>query len=493
MSTRDYRTCETSGETMGICTANSRTANNSSARRRQLALSVFNTSFQLCSSVHLRVDCRADQSFFVEDDHLYIDCQEQRHFCMRSVVNRYLVCNQTLRSADRLKFKIVSDSDMMTATFPMQKLCCIGPGDSYRHSICCCKVTRNCLPPQSTFFISWAWQPCEALLHIVLNRTLPGLCSFGFFSKYPYAWFLMACFQQRFSRSVACTHRDVNQQCSRFSSVSDTCNMVGTESVECKPSVSCQSSAGYHCETETSYDVQNDFNGASSLQQRNSSMNVVDSENTSGCSATVPNHIIPAKVADDGDGNDRQSQEAIPLGANCMTDAPFSGATETGKCVIKNQTKSSFFVRASNSSDSDDDDDDNNCDTDADSDDEFDCWDDDCDDNSDWTTHADTTQCFLLDLDPFKISGLYIPQTSIVPVSQSQCLSLLVDSVAAEIEPESMSVLQRVNDTWRQCYCNDATVKPLSRHRHHTKHVCIFTEAPKRHREKILTLLLSRV
>ena len=76
----------------------------------------------------------------------------------------------------------------------------------------------------------------------------------------------------------------------------------------------------------------------------------------------------------------------------------------------------------------------------------------------------------FVELDPLKINGLYIPQTSNVPVSSSHCQSLQLE-LTAEIETESEKALKLLNDSWQQWYSDDVKIRPTSRLQHHTKHV----------------------
>jgi len=495
----DAETRETVRETMGTCTSNSRTTDNSVIGRRKLPFSLFNTSLQLCPSVHLSVHCKADRSLLTEEDNLYIDCQKQRRFSVRTVVNKYFARNWAIQTCDKLKPRnTMSDADIMAASFSSPSLCFITPDET---------VTPSCLVPVVTFFGSWMWQSHVPLLHNVLGRTLPGSCSFGAFCRYPYAEFLMACFQYTYRRSIVHCHDIFSQS----SSVSDSCSCNSINmSTEHKPSVCCASSVGpYHCEAKANsvnVSLPTEFDGAilsvddscdlasdsDVMQPRNYgdySGNDLDNKNTdmrlSGCIATVPDVIIRASVTDDDEDNDNSDSDErcsgndyngsslknLSFGACCLSAAPLpaTSGTDVSSSTDKSHFRSSFFVAASNSDTSDDDDDDDDDDEDAASD-ESDCWD---DDDSGWTSPADAAQCFLVDLDPFKVNGLYIPRTSNVPVSHSQCLSLQVD-LAAEIESKSERALKRINDTWHQWYNDDTGIKSLSDCQHQTKHVCIF-------------------
>ena len=490
----DFRTLET----MGICTANSRTTDNSVIGRRHLPLSLFDTSIQLCLSVHLRRRCRVDRTSFTEDSNLYIGCQEQRRSCVNKTVNSYFARNRTIRTCNKLK--IMSGLDVMIAGCAMPKLHFCGISENFYHHDSCGKLIPSCSLPVMTFCSNWMWRPHTTLLHNTLAKLLPGLCSCGVSQNYPYARFMMACFQQMFRHTANCV-------CSHAS----VCNSNST-STEYRPFVSCYSSVGYHCVSEancpsSSVSVLNDCNGASSsgddtcnatnesevVQHGNMSANVSSSNKTEilslGCSATVPNHFVTASITDDDaddsdddddDNDDHDDAHSLTKATNIVSSAPY--------CDVERQTStdgdrmvSSFFIRASDSdasnySDSDvsdDDDDDDEWDAEAASDDdESDCWC--CDDDESWTSHVSTTHCVFVDLDPLKINGLYIPQTSNVPVSPSRCQSLPLE-LTAEVETESERALKLLNDRWQQWYSDDVKMRPTSRLQHDTKHVCIFS------------------
>ena len=474
----DVRTRETVGVTMGFSTANSRTTDNSITGRRYLPFSVFDTSFQLCPSVHLRVRCKADRSFFTEEN-LYTGCQEQRRVCARTVASRYFTQNEMIRSCN--KRKIMSNVDVMVASFAMPKLHFCGPNENFCYRDLCCKVIPSSFRPVLTFFSSK-----KALVYNTLDRLLPGLCSFGASCSYPYARFMMACFQQMFRCSAMCTCHCVDCICSQ-PSIRDSCGCNSTRTTECKQ---CFSRLSSESETNCVHSgVKNDFNGVSI---QHGGVNAIGSSNTQllslECSTTVPNHIVTESICDDDDG-DAQSLNRQTFRTNYVSTVPCLTTSQAERSSITNENhvKSSFFIRVSHidSSDwpetdsGDDGDNDNDDATDAASDSESDSWDtddddDDDDDDSGWTSCTNVSQCFLADLDPFKINGLYIPQTSNVPVSYSRCHSLPLQP-ASEIESESERALKRINDTWQQWYNGDGKLKPSSRRQHHTKHVCLFS------------------
>ena len=500
----DFRTVET----MDICTANSRTTDNSVIGRRHLPLSLFDTSIQLCPSVHLRLRCRADRTAFTEDSKLYIVCQEQRLSCVKRIDNSYLARNRTIRTCNKLK--TMSGTDVTVAGCAMPKLHFCGLDQN-----CYCrdfhgKLIPSCSLPVMTFCNSWMWRPHTGLLLNTLDRLLPGLCSFGVSQNYPYARFMMACFQRMFRRSANCV-RSRPTVCESYDCNSSSMN------TEVRPFINCYSSVGRHCVSEAnSVPVMNDCNSASSsgddacnatsesevVQHGNTSTNVSSNNKmeklSPGCTATVRNHFVTVSLTDDdaedsdddadndGDDDDDHSLSKakttnIVSGAPCITCYHVERQTSTDG----NQVVSSFFIRASDSdassysdsdaSDNDDDDDDGDWDdsaAEAASDDESDCWysdDDEC-----WTSRASTAHCVLVDLDPLKINGLYIPQTSNVPVSPSRCQYLPLESTA-EIETESERALKLINDRWRQWYSDDVKIKRTPQQQRHAKHVCILT------------------
>ena len=478
----DFRTVET----MGICTANRRRTDNSVIGRRHLPLSLFDTSIQLCPSVHLRLCCRADRTSFTEDSNLYVGCQEQSRSSVNKTVNKYFLRNRTIQTCNKLK--TMSCLDVMIAGCAMPKLRFCGLCENFCRRDFCGKLIPSCSLPVVTFCSSWLWRPHTALLHNTLDKLLPGLCLFGVAQNYPYALFMMACFQQMFRRSTNCVW-----------SYPSVCNSNST-STEVRPFVHCYSSVGHHCVSEancanSSVPVLNDCNGASSsgedacnatsesevVWHGNTATDVSNNNNTEilspGCSATVLNHFVTASVTDDDDDDDDDDDaHSLTKATNIVRGAP-SHDIESQTSTDVDQIVSSFFIRASDSdasdySDSDasdDDDDDGEWDAEAASDDESDCWY--CDDDESWTS---TTHCVFVDLDPLKINGLYIPQTSTVPVSPSRCQSLPLE-LTAEIETESERALKRINDKWRQWYSDDVQIKSTSHPQHRTKHVCIFS------------------
>jgi len=491
MIVKDAETRAAVGETMGTLSA-SRTTHNSVPGRRKLPFSLFNTSLQLCPSVHLSVRCKADRPFFTEKANLYIDFQEQHRFCVRTIVTKYFTRDRTIRTCDKRKLtNIVSNIEIMAASFLLPSLHFIRPDENSNQSNFHLKVIPSFWPPLSTFFSSWM---CRPLLYNMLDRMLPGLCLFGARSHYPYAQFLMACFQYTCRHSVVCTVY--------VHSPSDSSSGM---SIEHKPLISCDS---YQYESETksiNSDLSVAFNSATLSDDdsgdlasdfdvpRNTAGNVSGNSSAatwpSRCSATVQNDTT-ANVTDEVDDNDddvgggggdeKYTDDPVgglllkKVGVNCMSAAPFSitSMIDESRSTDESHFKSSFFIRASNSDTSDDEgnDDDDGDDDDAASDDEFDC----CyEDDSEWTISADAAHCFLVDLDPFKVNGIYIPQTSNVPVSHLCHLSLPVGS-AAEIESESERALKRINDTWQQWYNDDVKSRTLSHRQHQTKHVCIF-------------------
>jgi len=202
-----------------------------------------------------------------------------------------------------------------------------------------------------------------------------------------------------------------------------------------------------------------------------------------GCSIIVTNHFVTAGVTDDDadDNDDHDDAHSLTKATNIVSSAPYRDV-ERQTATDGDRIVSSFFIRASDStydasnySDSDasdDDDGDDEWDAEAASDDESDCWC--CDDDESWTSHASTTHCVFVDLDPLKINGLYIPQTSNVPVSSSHCQSLPLE-LTAEIETESERALKLLNHSWQQWYSDDVKIRPTSRLQHYTKHVCIYS------------------
>jgi len=487
-------------DSMNTSTAINKTTDNRVIGRWKLPFSLFHTSLQLCPSVHLRVHCKADQTFFTEEDNLYIDYREQRCFCVKTLVNKYFTRNQTVGTSDQLKLRnIMSDTYVMAASCSRPTLHYIAPDDNRSQFCSYLNVMSSCLSPILTFFSSWMCRPRVPLLCNMLDRMLPKFCSFGAFHHYPYAQFMMACFQYTYRRDTVCTHI-----CSH-SSPSDSYSFNSSSMCsEHKLFISCNSFVQpYHCEAETdsvhsSTPIQfdgstlygDDFCDLASdsdmMQTRNTSGNIPSNNNQdtwlSECFSTVPNDFITANFSDDDNDDDSNekcnggsyvpvhasSLKKVSFRANCVSVAPFlttSGTDEAGS-TDQSQFKSSFFIRASDLDTSDDDDDDD----DIVSDDESDCWDEDYD--SCWTSPVDSAHCFLVDLDPFMVNGLYIPQTSNVPISHSRCLSLPPDS-ATEVESQSEKALKCINDTWQQQHNCDVTIKTLSAHQHQTKHVGI--------------------
>jgi len=500
MTAKDAVTRETVGENMDTCTANSKTTYNRVIGRRKLPFSLFNTSLQLCPSVHLRVHCKADRTSFTEEDSLYIDYEEHRRFCVRTVVNKYFTQNRTVRTCDKLKLRnIMSDIDTMAASLSQPTLHFIGPIKKCSQSSSYLKVIPHCFSPIFMFFSSWMWQLHVPLLYNILDRMLPRFCSFRTFCDYPYAEFLMACFQYTYRRDALCT-RLFCRQPSMLHSCS--CNSSSNSS-EHEQFTSHDSSVGrYHYEAETNsvnsgMPVQ--INGATDLSNWASYSEVMQPRNTSGnicsnssrhtrlleCIATVPSDVPNCTDDDDDDDDDENDAECrgdtciygsslkeVSFGADSVSGTPFltSSGIDESWSTDESDFKSSFFIHASNLDTSDDDDDDESDVVTASDDDSDCCWD---DDDSCWLSPADGAQCFLVDLDPFMVNGLYIPQTSNVPVSHSRCLSLPVD-LATEVESESERALKRVNDTWHRWYKDDVTMKTLSAHQCQTKHVGVF-------------------
>ena len=485
ISAMDSRTRDTAGEIMGICTANNRTTANSVNGRRHSPLSLFDTSFQLCPSVHLRVRCNADRTFFAEEHSLYIGSQEQRRFCVKAVANRFFARNRTILTCSKLK--MMSAVDVMVADVATPKLQFCGHAEQLYHRNFHSEVLPGCLPPALTFFTSWIWRPYTTMSYNMFDRLLPGLYLRGISCNYPYAEFMKACFQQMFRRRAMRSCQSVN--CVRSQSPAcDGRNCSSSRSSEDKPFFSDQC-VGHRCESETSCgnsDVPKDCDVTSSsaserevLQSRNASMDLSSNNNAemlpSECRATMPSLTgDDAKDSGDDDDNDLLS----PNRANCMSTAPCPTTLQVKRSSScsrdSNRIPSSFFVRVSDSdssecSDSDDADDV----VDASSDDESDCWydDDDDDDDSGWTSHANTAQCLLADLDPLQINGLYIPRTSNVPVSHVRCRPVPFESTAETEYSESERALKRINDTWHQWYNDDVKRKPPSCQQRHTKHV----------------------
>jgi len=451
------------GEIMGICTASNRTTDSSVLERRRLPLSLFDTSIQLCSSVHLRVRCKADPAFFTEGNNLYIGCREERRRCARTVADSYFTQSQTVRT-----YKMMSDVGEMLS-FAKLKLHCYKPDEKFSRRDLCCKVIPSCLSPSSMLFNKWIWLPNASLSSYSLDRLLPGLSSFGAAYCYPYARFLMACFQHTFRRSAVCTGLSIGLVCSQVSS-SDSCRVT-----EFKPVVGCQPSVGYQSESETKYvnsSLLNDAHDGAAGSFGDDAVNEYKVEqcgdakhnNTEYC-LSESYHITAILPDDDADGDDvDESLNRAKLKANCSSTLPV----ERQSSADESHVKSSFFIRVSDSectdclaseaSDEDDDDDDESA-----------YWfSDDDDDDSGWTT---TSQCLLVDLNPLKINGLYIPQSSNVPVSPSHSHSVSFGS-ADEVEFQSVTELKHINDTWQQWYSDDVKIKPSSRHHCHTKHVC---------------------
>jgi len=488
-------TAEAVGESMATCTANSGTTDNRFIGRRKLPFSLFSTSLQLCPTVHLRVQCKADRTFFTEEDNLYIDYQERHQFCVRSIVNKYFNWNQTVRTCDKLKLRnMMSNIDRMTASFSLPPLHLIGSDENCSQYSSRPKVITSCVLPVLMFSNNWMLRSHVPLLHNTLDRMLPALCWFGAFCRYPYAQFLMACFQHTCQRSVVCT-RHVSFP---SSSLHNSCSYGSSSMIsEHMTFDSYKSSVGlYQCDEAEINCVHSgppvEFNGATlsddylcdlainsdmMQQPRNISKKNAD-KSSSGSSATVLYDSILANFADDvnDDYVFGSSLKKVSFDSNCMSVASCqisSKIDESGSTNTSN-FRSSFFICASSIGtvdDSDDNDDDyDDGDSISASDDEFDCWD---DDDSGSTSPVSSAQCFLVDLDPFKVSGLYIPQTSNVPVSQSRCLSLPVD-LATEIESESERALKRINATWWQWYSDDVNVKSFSDCQLQAKHVCIF-------------------
>ena len=501
----DFWTRSTVCKTMYICTANNGTTDDSVIARTQMPFSLFCTSFQLCPSVNLQVQCKADRTFITEEDSLYITCQEQLQFCTGTVTGRYFTWNRACNKYN----KTISSFDMLSSTFakPKPKFLSAGAVENFFNSNCDLKIIPSCLPAvRAVCFSSWMWQPRMALLYNLLDRLLPPLCSLDTARNYPYAGFLMACFQQTYRHSARYTCYCVSHMCLQASSLSDNCKCkINGMNADCKPLISCHSPVGRDCETETSCVNSSDFDGATLsddphdmdarecvvIRHRTdsaASVSGIDNNDNTGMlsaeySATVPCHSTSAHLDDVVVDNDDYEDDSGPslnksaFQANCVRNVPLLTSLENQLCSTDDShVKSSFFIRTSDSDASD-------C-SDTDASDVFDdvdddyvmgaagdvdssCWDDDDDDDDD-----DTTQCFLRDLDPFKISGLYIPQTSNVPISQSQCQSVPLQS-AVEIETEAEKTLKRIKDCWQQCY-NCGTKKRPARCRSHTKHVCVF-------------------
>ena len=482
----DSLTFETMGEIISLCTAN-RTTDNRVVGRRHSPLSLLDTSIQLCPSVQLRVRCKAERSFFAEEENLYIDCQEQRTFCLRTVASRYLAVNRTILTCDRLQ-KAMSDVDVVSARFAVPELHLMGLDKNCCPYACHRKVIPSHLPSLSPFSASWITWMRQFYMLRLYSTLFSGSSLFGSCSNFPYAWFLMACFKQTFRRSSACSRHG----CSQPSSVCDSCKCnSSTMSNECKRYVGCCSSIECQRETETSggnSGPANDFRAAPQsamasecgvVDHRNADVNVSSNNNIemlpSQCDTIVSNHSIPTclTAADTVDDSDDDSDYGTTESLNGDISRPNSVCTAPllamSRNTDENRSRWSFFIRASDSgSDTSDDDDDG---TDAGSDESDGCWDDDDDAGDNNCTEA--AQCFLIDLDPLRINGLYIPPTSNVPVSQPQCRSPLPPDSAAEIALEPAGTLKCINETWQQCYNNNVKTKRCMQQRH-TKHVCIF-------------------
>jgi len=495
------------GAIIGICTANNRGTDSRVVGRSCLPFSLLDTSIQLCSSLHLRLCCKSERNYFVEENNLYRDCQDQRSFCFWTVANRYIAAITPVQTCDKLK-TIMDDARIVAPHLALPKLHLSAPYQNCCRSISYSKVIPCCLPPLSTVSVSWIWWRHMLRLY---NTLLPGLGLFTAPCDFLYAQFLMACFQHTFRCSV--TYYHLRHLCFE-SSVCDGCNSCSSMNPEYKPFVSCHLSVQHQSETETvggnsslgndfsdvlrsSFNAVNDFEVA---QHRKNDMNVSCNKNPENvslrCIEIIPNHINTGRLStpaaeedsdDDVDGcNDNAAQSWNKDTAAAHSTGTGSSLAESSHADEKQNGCWSFFVRASDSdaSDSlDSDNDDGNDDVDTATSDESDncCEEDDDSDADNTLTHCTTiSQCFLIDLDPLKINGLYIPPTSIVPVTQSRCWPLLLDSsplldsTAVEVESESAGTLRRVNDAWKQCYSgDDVEIKSLSR-QNHTKHVCIF-------------------
>ena len=131
----------------------------------------------------------------------------------------------------------------------------------------------------------------------------------------------------------------------------------------------------------------------------------------------------------------------------------------------ENHVKLSFFVRVSSETSSDDDE--WSVSGDNDDDDVMSEW---WDDNN----LISGSHCFLADLDPFNVNGLYIPTESNKSISSPQYCHLPLLNSTTEFEmTETKKALKRINDTWQRLYSNDDVSVKSSSH-HQTKHVCFF-------------------
>jgi len=507
----DVETYETMGDIIGICTANSRTTDNRVVGRSHVPFSLLDTSIQLCPSVQLRVRCKAERTFFVEEDNLYKDFKEQRRFCPRTVVNGYFAFNPTIQTCDKLK-KIMSDASTMAPHSALPKLHRTGRYVNCCHCVSYHAVIPSRLPSVSTVSVSWIWWRHMMRLY---NTLLPGLGLFAASCNFPYAQFLMACFQHTSSRGAAYSLRCLSHPCFQSSACHSCYYSTGSMSTQYKLVVNyCHSSAQHHCETETTGGnsssvndfgdvLRSDFNTVGDfevVQYRNANVKVTCNKNPENmplqCSEIIPNHMNTARLsssaAEESDEDDSDSEDGAQSQTKDTVVAHSAGTTSflaASSCADKKQNGCwSFFIRASDSDASDDldsDDDDDDDDSDAASDESDNCWEDndedgDADADNSLTHCTRASQCFLIDLDPLKINGLYIPPTSTVPVSQSRCRSLpfdsppLLDSAAAEVESESMRTLRRINDAWQLCYNGDDVRMKSSSLQHHMKHVCVF-------------------
>ena len=460
-------------DSMYICTASSRTTYDRFVGRKHFPLSVFSTSFQLCPSVNFRVHCKADRSYFTrEDNRMYIDFQE-RSFCVWTV-SKYFTWSRTIPSYSKSP-KIVSDANVMATTSAVPQLHFSGPNIDCSNSCYSRKVIPSGFSPLLTVLPSWMWLPRVTLLHCLMDRYLPSAFS-NSVNSFPYAQFLMACFQQTFKRCALCTHECVSKACCHLSSMSDSgsgCNSSRMSRV-CSSTISCHSSACCHCETESNCVnscILSD-SGASN-EPKDISLDMTSScENSRPHVSSSDNSLLSRCVATT---QKRSSAEVDGV----VNDAMNSSLSTTNRVTCtaaddmsaENHVKLSFFVRVSSETSSDDDADDEwSVSSDDDDDGMSEWWDDDDDDNL-----TNGSRCFLADLDPFKVNGLYIPPESNTPISSPQYCHLPLLNSTTEFEmTESEKALKLINDNWQRLYSNDdVNVKSSSRH-DHTKHVCFF-------------------
>jgi hypothetical protein len=146
--------------------------------------------------------------------------------------------------------------------------------------------------------------------------------------------------------------------------------------------------------------------------------------------------------------------------------ADESAVPPTAKSLSRKPMCSSFFVRASDVDDSDTSSDSGTAST-SDNDEQVgsdDDWDDDNDDedeDDDWSTTREPADlsCFT-DLDPFQISGLYIPPMSTTPCSRPIAACSAETAKVEHMDTESSTKMKSINEKWKKVY--ESTVAPVT-------------------------------